>query len=194
MNAGGLYCMEKFNSENLISSLFALGFEQVDFTLYTLVLEKILLEQGKNKQFEFVEEAFTSQFSKYVYFDGHEYKLKDGLTFGSEVKMFNDEKYTLKQFFGFNGVNKKLIEYLQHFDFRDVIIQKINLVGVDRIDELSGLFCNKEKNIIYVMFGIEEMQRGDAKKSMEAYDRIYNQENVDVDNAIKKLTKKKVKQ
>lgn len=84
-------------------------------------------------------------------------------------------------------------ENLIGFDFRDIIIRKINLIGLDRIDKLSCLFSNKEKNIMYQMFGIEDMYRQESTKSLQAYAKIYNQENDDIDNAIRTLSKMKSK-
>ena len=41
--------MKKFNLENLLSALFVLGFDQIDITLYTILLQDILANNSKNK-------------------------------------------------------------------------------------------------------------------------------------------------
>ena len=47
--------MEKINTESLISSLFILGFDQVDSVLFTYTLGKLSLDD-KEKQFYFEEQ------------------------------------------------------------------------------------------------------------------------------------------
>ena len=185
--------MEKYNTENLIFTLFALGFEQIDSIFLTVIVGKISTEQIELQQFKYEEKAFTKQFEGLVDFDGLVYKLKDGLTLESDTKLFKDKVYTINELFIAGVVNKKLLRYFTNFDFRDIIIHKINLIGLDRIGQLSCLFSDKEKNIMYDMFGIEDMHRQESSKSLQAYEKIYNQENDDIDNAIRTLSKMKSK-
>lgn len=183
--------MEKYNLENLISTLFVLGYDQLDSIFLTLITGKIYTEKGN--QFEYEEKEFTKEFKKFVNFDGFVYKLKEGLTLKSNTKLFKDKTYTIKDLFTSGVVNKKLSDYLINFDFRDIIIRKISLIGPNKIDKLACLFSNKEKSIIYEMFGIEDIEKKELDKSMSAYRRIYNQESIDIDNTIKALSKLKLK-
>lgn len=181
--------MKKYTLENLLSALFALGFEQIDSFLITLMIGKISIEQKKEKQFKYEDGVFSTQFQKYVDFDGLVYKLKEGLTLETDTGLLEDEIYTIKDLFTSGIVNKKLAKYLANFDFRDVIIRKINLIGTDRLDKLSCLFSNKEKNIMYKMFGIEQMHREQSDMSSQAYQDFYNEESIDVDMILKHSNK-----
>lgn len=185
--------MEKYSLENLISTLFALGFEQVDSTFLTLILGKISKDKIKEKQFKYEDNEFTIQFQKFVDFDGFVYKLKEGLTLESDTELLKNETYAIKDLFTVGIVNRKLMKYFTNFDFKDIIIHKINLIGIDRIDQMPCLFSNKEKSIMYEMFGIEDMHRQETNRSLQAYDRIYNQESIDINNAIAGLKKVKKK-
>ena len=73
--------------------------------------------------------------------------------------------------------------------FRKIIIKKIESLGVDRIDSYDLLFSDKEKEIMYRMFGIENMHRENAIKQSKIYSQIYNQESGDIDRVIKGLKK-----
>lgn len=178
--------MEKFNLENLLCTLFSLGFNQIDSIFYNLVLDKISTDQDGKKQFKFINSDFTRQFKDFVVSDELGYKLKEGFTLESNIKSSNEMESLLNQFLCDNAINRKLREYFNTFDFRDIIIHKINLIGVDRIDKLSNKFSNKEKEII------NEMQREEEQKYIAAYSRIYDQESKDIEATVKRLSKTKM--
>ena len=171
--------MEKINTEILVSSLFAIGFDKVDALLYTYTLGQLSIDNQQLQLFEFEDEETHQIFNKYVDYDGIIFKLKDGITLDT-MASYNDEKfYPLRKML---NTNSRLIEYLSGLDFRKIIIKKIEALGVDRLDSFDLLFSNREKEIMYKMFGIENMHRENANKQSEVYSQLYDQEfrNIDI--------------
>lgn len=170
--------MEKINTEILVSSLFAIGFDKVDALLYTYTLGQLSIDNQQLQLFEFEDEETHQIFNKYVDYDGIIFKLKDGITLDT-MASYNDEKfYPLRKML---NTNSRLIEYLSGLDFRKIIIKKIEALGVDRLDSFDLLFSNREKEIMYKMFGIENMHRENANKQLEVYSQLYDQESRDID-------------
>jgi hypothetical protein len=137
--------MEKINTESLISSLFILGFDQVDPVLFTYTLGKLSLDD-KEKQFYFEEQEPSIVFKKYVDYEEVVCKLKDGLTLDS-MASYNDEVfYPLRKML---NSNKSLIEYLSQLDFNEIVSRKAESYGVKSVEDASPiLFCEKE---IYIL-------------------------------------------
>ena len=105
--------MEKINTEILVSSLFAIGFDKVDALLYTYTLGQLSIDNQQLQLFEFEDSETHQIFSKYVDYDGVTFKLKDGITLDTMVS-YNDEKfYPLRKML---NTNKKLIEYINDCD------------------------------------------------------------------------------
>lgn len=173
--------MKKFNLENLLSALFVLGFDQIDITLYTILLQDILANNSKNK-LEFVSTKFTDLFEKSVAFDGTGYRLKEGLNLNSKLK--ND--FTLELFFKLN-TSSDLIEYLENIDFKWILMQKIRQINVNDLSNLPNLFSKKEKVIIYQMFGIENMHREEVNKIANGHNLFIDRENTEIDCAVETL-------
>ena len=156
--------MEKINTEILVSSLFAIGFDKVDALLYTYTLGQLSIDNQQLQLFEFEDSETHQIFNKYVDYDGITFKLKDGITLDT-MASYNDKKfYPLRKML---NINRRLIEYLSGLDFRKIILKKIESLGADRLDSFDLLFSDKEKEIICKMFGIEHMQQ----------EKVDNQEN-----------------
>ena len=176
--------MEKINTEILVSSLFAIGFDKVDALLYTYTLGKLSIDNQQLQLFEFEDEETHQIFNKYVDYDGIIFKLKNGITLDT-MASYNDEKfYPLRKML---NTNSRLIEYLSGLDFRKIVIKKIEALGVDRLDSFDLLFSNREKEIMYKMFGIENMYRENANKQSEVYSQLYDQESRDIDIMLSRL-------
>ena len=112
--------MEKINTEILVSSLFAIGFDKVDALLYTYTLGQLSIDNQQLQLFEFEDEETHQIFNKYVDYDGIIFKLKDGITLDT-MASYNDEKfYPLRKML---NTNSRLIEYLSGLDFRKIIIK-----------------------------------------------------------------------
>ena len=151
--------MEKINTEILVSSLFTIGFDKVDALLYTYTLGQLSIDNQKLQLFEFEDSETSQKFNDYVDYDGIIFKLKDGITLETNVSSVENHVWPLGKAL---HTNKKLIEYLSGLDFRKIIVKKIESLGVGRIDSFDLLFSNKEKEIMYKMFGIENMHRENA--------------------------------
>ena len=163
--------MEKINTEILVSSLFLLGFDRVDSLLYTYTLGELYSDISNMKLFDFEDNEFSQKFERYVYHDDNIFKLKKGFSLISNV---GDDYYLpLKESL---NTNRKLLECLNKLDFRKIVLKKILSLGIDQIDNFDRLFSSREKEIMYTMFGIENMHRENMKKQSEAYKRIASEE------------------
>ena len=81
--------------------------------------------------------------------------------------MVGDIKVPLKMLL---HTNKKLIAYLSLLDFREIIMKKIVLLGDKSIDTIPTYFSNKEKEIMYKMFGIAAMHHEKAIERAISYE------------------------
>lgn len=178
--------MERINTEILVSSLFVIGFDKVDAFLYTYTLGQLSIDNNKLQIFEFEESETSQKFNEFVDYDGIIFKLKDGISLETNVSPVENRVWPLGKAL---QTNKKLIEYLSQLDFRKIIIKKIESLGVDRIDSFDLLFSNKEKKIMYNMFGIENMHRENSIRQTQIYNELYNQESRDVDIMLRWIKK-----
>ena len=149
--------MEKINTEIIINSLFAIGFDKVDSLLFTYVLGKLSNDSIALERFEFEERIFSENFNKYVEYSDTFYQLKYGYS--------TDDLPLIKVL----NTNKSLIQYLKELDFRKIIVRKIIALGIDRINDYEMLFSKKEKEIISNMFGIDDMYRYYSIKHLQKY-------------------------
>lgn len=134
--------MEKINTEILVSSLFVTGFDQVDSILFTYTLGKLAIENRELKLFEYKENMFSNTFNKYVTFDGNVYKLKEGYALDTNISENNSYQIPLQRSLNTNQV---LIDYLNNFDFKEIVARKVSEMGYEQKEHL---FSTKEKEII----------------------------------------------
>ena len=139
--------------------------------------------------FEFENSETNQMFNEYVDYDGIIFKLKEGLTLKTNVSPVENH---VRPLYKALCTNKKLIEYLSELDFRKIIIKKIESLGVDRIDNFDLLFSSKEKEIMYKMFGIENMHRENAIRQSQIYTDLCNQESTDLDKMLNGIDKFKL--
>ena len=59
--------------------------------------------------------------------------------------------------------NKKLLEYLESVDFREIISKKVSTMGYERLDKFDYLFSNKEKQIILEMSETQSIKNTKVK-------------------------------
>lgn len=177
--------MVKINTENIISALFVLGFDNVDSSLFTFVLGKI--SQDINNEFKFVDSDFSYAFYENTLFDGVSYKLIDGYKLNtSKEKGYNN--FINKILF----TNDRLIDYISNLDFREIVFRKVEFIGYNNIDRYGYLFSNKEKEIIKELKDYDINNDEDTKKALkrikekmnrqlDAYKEIYDREQKDLD-------------
>ncbi|MBR3660628.1 MAG: hypothetical protein IKN63_01845 [Bacilli bacterium] len=189
--------MGKINSEIIISSLLAIGFDQVDSLLFTYTLEKMTTANTQLKLFEFKDEKTSQIFNKYIEYDGSKFKFREGYDLNTIV-LYRNIELPLYKVLNINGIlNNVLIEYLKTLDFKEIIIKKIMALGTDRIDDYEELFCDKEKEIIYEMFKIGKMQEKKSKIQLQIYKNMARQEEEDNERLLNylnnRINKNKVK-
>ena len=157
--------MSKINSEIIISSLFRIGFDQVDSLLYTYTLGKIFQDNAELNLFEFKDKELSETFNKF----------KDGYDLNTIVSLKPIQNIELPLYKVLN-INSLLIEYLKEIDFKEIIFKKIVSLGIDKINDFEELFNDKEKEIISEMFGIDKMNKERSKKQLQIYENMMKQE------------------
>lgn len=137
--------MEKISFEMIVSAIFNLGFDKVDPVLFTYTLGKISMED-KEHQFLYEEQDTSIWFNKYVDWSSGVIKIRDGYTLDTNVSPNNSMVIpVIKTFFG----NKKLLAYLENFDFNEVVLKKAEAYGITNADEAPlDFFSEKEINIL----------------------------------------------
>ena len=170
--------MSKTNSEIIVSSLFAMGFDRVDSLLYTFVLGRITVDNASLKIFDFEEQQTSDIFDEYIEYDGMIFKIKDGYNINSIVSLEPKQNIELPLYKALN-INSLLIEYLKGIDFKEIIVKKIMTLGIDKINNYEKLFSDKEKEIIGEMFGIGKMNKEKAERQMQIYKNMMDQEERD---------------
>lgn len=198
----------KVNTENLVCSLFILGYECLEPFMYTKVLSTIIGLTKKDKTFlvnvdnekydcEIVFEndriGFSEEISSFI-------DVSFGSCLNSKYNMdnkvgpfmkLNCDDYSFEKYI--KPLNNKLLAcYIsQYVDLYKILIDKINsynsLFGY--IDNYSEILCDKERDMILDIFGINDMLERRAKNSQRVHKYMYDQENIDIDNAINTLNK-----
>lgn len=152
--------MININSEMLVSSLFELGFDSVDSMLFTYTLGKLSLDNYKLNLFEFKDDLTTNTFNKYVDYNGITFKLKEGYSLDTNVSPIEGHNFPLRYAL---QTNKKLLEYLQNVDFKEIVSKKISTVGYDRLERFDYIFSTKEKQIILEMSETQSIKNTKVK-------------------------------
>lgn len=191
------------NTQNIISSLFLLGFDKLDPFIITATISNITINLRENKEVQLktgeenstYEIKFTSDdkisksFEKIVDMDFIT-KLKDGFTMDTDIAKIinlNNISMTVKQYLNTNN-NRLLVQYIkENVDLRKIILEKISTYQQTNPDYIKEAFSNKEKIMIMEIFGLNDIFRELHKQSNAVNQMLYNQENNDIDNAIQTL-------
>lgn len=193
------------NTENLISALFILGFEQIDSFFLTAIMANLSINSRKNKFYQIILEdehydcildfkqdtELSKPFFKFVDVNFMT-KLKDGINMDSDVAKvieLNNVNYSFRQYI--SSLNNRLLaKYIeQNIDLSKIVIEKISVYGKDNVMYFKDIFSDKEKSMLLEIFGINDMIRKDIIQSQEMHKRLYNQESNDIDNAINTLNR-----
>lgn len=173
--------MEKYNSEELISTLLIAGFNKVDQLLITLVIDKIKKDEKINKILSFDNDNFYSnQFSEYVSFEDFVYYINGSSP--RNIAYYNkDNKEVLIG--DLLLINKTLLNYILEDGLKDVIIKKAKLIGIEDLSIHVDLFSNKEINIIKEEYGNEvfgDLYNTDMKFKYDDFKNISDEELVNI--------------
>jgi len=169
--------MEKINTEELISALFIVGFDKIDSLLFTYTLGKLSIDNRVMQTFEFEDKECSDTFNKYVTYDNDTYHLVEDCDIDTFI-LVGDKNLPLRKIL---HTNKKLITYLSLLDFSEIVLKKIMLLGDNGIDTLASHFCDKEREIISKLFGINEMNQRKMMEGAIAYEKIYDEEAHELD-------------
>lgn len=172
--------MEKFNKEELISSLIMAGYNKVDILLYTLAINKIKNDKKLNSELIF-EDAYvpSATFSSFIHYDEGTYSLGSN-SLNDNVSIDNNASLLLGDIM---PINKKLVSYFINEDLTDIIIKKAKLIGLDNLSTHVDLFSNKEINIIKEKYGNEifgELYSYTEKLDHEDYKNMQELEIIDL--------------
>ena len=187
--------MEKINTESLVASLFAVGFDKVDNLLYAYTLGELSIDNSKKHLFELENCEVSQAFNEYVDYDGIAFKLKDGFTLDTNVSPKEGYTYPLSRAI---HVNPTLTDYLSGVDFRKIILKKIGELGPEQAGSFPKLFSDKEKEIISDMFDIGSMyhqrredQENELMTSEDDKTRSLYDESAEIEEIIKNIQRRK---
>ena len=100
----------------------------------------------KNQLFSFDDQKASITFDKYVDYDGVVFKLKDGFQIDTNVSHVEGFVLPLGKAL---ITNRYLIKYLQNLDFREIVLKKAEIYGVQSIEDIDeSRFSLKEINIL----------------------------------------------
>ena len=176
-----------------------MGFNQVDSLLYTYTLGKIATDNTFLEMFEFKDKETSQIFNKYIEYDGIKFKLREGYDLNTIVNLKPNQNIELPLYKVLN-TNKNLIEYLKKLDYKEIIVRKIISLGISRIVDYEDLFSDKEKEIIYQMFGIDKIHQKLSRRQLQIYENMMRQEEKNnermiayIDNIISSKNNNKIK-
>ena len=132
--------MYNISTEDIVKSLFAMGFEKVDTVLFGLVIATTKFEENG---FKFSDLPFTQIFLKYMNYDGVIFTFKEGVTLDTEITISKNHSWTIRRLF----IHNTLINYLSTLDFKDIVLRKIKYLGEEKLEEFDYLFSEKEKKL-----------------------------------------------
>ena len=135
--------MEELNMEKIISTLFVMGFDEVDSILYSFLLRKLMKEKDFFEIFSFKNIEPSQDFSRYVELNGYKNKLKEGYTLESNLSPVEGKYWPLARLLE-NKSSKTLMDFLDSIDLGEVIEKKVNALGEERIKNNPSLLCSKE--------------------------------------------------
>ena len=130
--------MYNISTEDIVKSLFAMGFEKVDTVLFGLVLSTSKFEENG---FKFSDLPLTQIFLRYMDYDGYVFTFKEGVTLDTEMPISKSYGWTIRRLF----IHNTLINYLSTLDFKDIVLRKIKYLGEEKLEEFDYLFSEKEK-------------------------------------------------
>lgn len=120
--------MEKINAEDVILSLFILGFEKIDILLYICTLTEISLNQEAKFGFDFSDSDLSSKFCQDIFFDGVFFKLREQ----SSIDVIYQKR------------NSKLLMLLEKMNFKKIVKMKIDIILEDQLLNYNNFFSDKE--------------------------------------------------
>ena len=137
--------MEIISFEMIVSALFNLGFDKIDPVLYTYTLGKLSIED-KEHQFVYEKQNTSIGFNKYVEESKGVIKIRDGYTLDTNISPNNSKVIPVrKTLFS----SKKLLSYLENFDFTEIILKKAKAYGIINADQAPlEFFSEKEISIL----------------------------------------------
>lgn len=139
---------KSYSLEDLVLSLFVLGFDKIDLKLITLILGHIVISQRDEERFEYVDRNFTKEFKTLVECEEDLFFLRKGVTVDGEFALGNNI-FNVRDIF-MRG-RKELIYYLSTLNFEEILKAKVEQMHSSK----SVYFCEKEKELLKT-FGLDK--------------------------------------
>lgn len=105
----------KISSEDIIKTLFALGFKEVSCIMFTFVLGKI---SSEDRNIKFEDKPLSNIFNKYIYYDGISYKINPMYDLNTIIYSHDNYIFSL---FDFLSSNKSLLQILENLKYDEII-------------------------------------------------------------------------
>lgn len=135
--------MKQVTTECLIKSLIVIGFDRVDPLLFSLTLGSIAMD--KNKLYMIVDKPFTSRFFNIFELKNGSYKLKDGISFDTDISPVDGYQYKVIDYLVKESKKTNFIEFLSNVNFTDIVNRKLEMLDND-----DSKLCDKELELIKV--------------------------------------------
>lgn len=139
---------KSYSLEDLVISLFVLGFDKIDLKLISLILGHIVISQRDEERFEYVDRNFTKEFKTLVECEEDLFFLRKGVTVDGEFALGNN-LCSVRDFF-MRG-RKELIYYLSTLNFEEILKAKVEQMHSSK----PVYFCEKEKELLKT-FGLDK--------------------------------------
>lgn len=157
------------NTESVISALFLLGYDFLDPLTISSVLaelvkaiheEKRILDGNDEYECEFSTDIALSDAMEACLDLSFGARLKDGCDMDSNVASYcklDGEYLSLGQYINKKN-NRLLASFIERYvDLRSVLMRKITTYGYQNINLFKSLFCDKERDILFDVFGFKDM-------------------------------------
>ena len=106
----------KINKEDIIKTLFYIGFSKVNTILLCYIIAKLNIDNKKDPKFEYNHnEEFSLFFQTYFTFEDGYYYFKDGIYPDTMIKISEYEECSIDKYI---TPNQRLFNYLMSLDYQ----------------------------------------------------------------------------
>lgn len=171
--------MEELNMEKIISTLFVMGFDEIDSLFYSFLLGRIMKEKDFFEQFNFKNSEPSQDFSRYVETTGNKCKIKEGYNLETNLSPVEGKYWPLARLLEMKS-SENLKKLLISIDLGEIVEKKVNALGEERIRRNKSLLTDKEIELLRK----RQKMKQKVKEEKELLDSLYNQETKDIEKAI----------
>ena len=151
---------KSYSLEDLVISLFVLGFDKIDLKLISLILGHIVISQRDEERFEYVDRNLTKEFKMMVECEEDLCFLRKGVTMDGEFVLGNNI-FSVREFF-MRG-RKELIYYLSTLNYEEILKAKVEQTHSSK----PAYFCEKEKELLKSFGLVKNLEEINNEESLK---------------------------